>query len=726
MNNNKNMKSFLAAKQKFDKKYSKQSKIQAFIPVNLEVKKECSIKNVKNLPNEEYYKWQLFYALIHSGLYSKDYLGTEVYFPKGNKSSAPIKFDGAIFDDIKWFEIYEDWKKNKNATSLDWLRRHLVGVVEFKNEDSKDIETTYNQQLKPALKESESDFCLGILYDSERLYLFQKRNNLFLRLDESHNIKGNKSGTKELSLHLPDSYLKIPSFDQLQKRTTNVIIDRSKRTIDDLDVVTGIYSKHLTDGISEILRSMDKVGMKNQRGYEILIQILALKIFDEKRSAQTSSYLDFYKSDPEKKRLDLLFYITDEEKNFAGLGDKEIQHFINRLRKLYNEASTVYQHILRRDDTETITWNKESHIRIISEVVEQLQDYSFVKSHKTDLYQIVFYKFANEFSKADKGQFITPLPIIDFLVQIVNPRSNEKVIDPTAGIADFLSVAYVNSNSTLDDKNIFGLDNDEQMVMLAQLNMLLNGDGNAVLKYKPDLGSIVWKFDDRNKLVQLQPALHKEGNWGNWKDQTKLKLFDVVLTNPPFGENRKYQPKNSREKEIIEMYELWHLARSGDWIDLGLVFLENAYRILNEDGRLGIILSNSIASIDRWLDAREWLMDKMRIVALFDLPPNVFADTGVNTTLIVAYKPNDSELAKLKKSDYDIFVKEINKLGYEVRTSKRVKYFNPIYKVNKKTFEVELDKEGSPLLDEEFTETVTDFKDWCRGQEKKLQDLFVS
>jgi len=720
------MKTFLQSKQEFDKQYSNQSEFTAIVPVNLTLSQKYRIKNSKNLPNEEYYKWQLFYSLIHSGLYQKDYLGSEVYFPKGNKNSAPIKFDGAIFDDIKWFEIYEDWHKNNNQTSLDWLRKHLVGVIEFKKEDSKDTEAVYNQQLKPALKESESDFCLGILYDEERLYLFQKKNGLYLRLDELHNSKGDKSGTKELSLHLPDSYKKIPSFNQLQKRVTNVEIDRSKRTVDDLDVVTGIYSKQLTDGISEILRVMDKVGMKSQRGYEILIQILALKIHDEKRSEKSSSYLDFYKSRPEKEKIDLLFYISDKEKNFTTLGDDVIQGFLDRMRSLYNEASEIYHYILKRDDTETINWKSESHVRIISEVVEQLQDYSFVKSHKTDLYQIVFYKFANEFSKADKGQFITPLPLIDFLVQIVNPRSTERVIDPTAGIADFLSISYVNSNSKLDDKNMYGLDNDEQMVMLAQLNMLLNGDGNAVLKYKPDLGSITWKFDDRNSLVELQSHLHKRGNWDNWKDQTKLKKFDVVLTNPPFGENRKYQPKNTREKEIIEMYELWHDARSGNWIDLGIVFLENAYRILKENGRMGIIVSNSIASIDRWQKAREWLMQKMRIVALFDLPANVFADTGVNTTLIVAYKPSESDLRKLQKNNYDIFIKDIKRVGYEVRTSKRVKYFNQIYKINDSSFEIELDEQGSPKLDEEFTETIFNFKDWCLGQEKTLQDLFIS
>ena len=719
------MKTFLEAKQQFDNKYSRKGEILAFLPVDLRFGGKYNIKNSKKQPNEEYYKWQFFYSLIHSGLYQKDYMGAEVYFPKGSKTSAPIKLDGAIFDETNWFEWYTKWRKKKNQEALDWLRKHLVCVIEFKKQDSRNVETVYNQQLKPAIKESEADFCLGILYDTERLYLFQRKNGNFLRLDELYNQKGRKSTTKDLSLHLTDAYHKIPSFEQLRKRSVSVKIDRSKRTIDDLDVVTGIYSKQLKDGISNIVRVMDKLGMKNQRGYEILIQIIALKIYDEKRSARIKSFLDFYKSDEEKKKLGLLFYITEKERNFVSLSDEDIQSFINRMRTLYNEASEEYHYILKRDDTETISWNKKSHVNIISEVVEQFQDYSFVKSHKTDLYQIVFHKFASEFSKTDKGQFVTPIPLIDFLVEVVNPRSDEKVIDPTSGIADFLSISYVNSNSKLDDKNIYGVDNDEQMMMLAQLNMILNGNGNAILRYKPDKGSIVWKFDSRGDLVELDPKIHKSGKWDDWKDQTKLKKFDVVLTNPPFGEGRKYEPKTQRDREIIEMYELWHIARVGNWIDIGLVFLENAYQILKENGRLGIVLSNSLGSIDRWEEARIWLIKKMRIVAYFDLPANVFADTGVNTILIVAYKPSTKELEKLNAQGYSVFVKDIQKVGYEIRTSKRVKYYHAIHKINEQTFEVEIDKEGEPLLDEEFTETVKEFKEWCLEQEKTLQDLFI-
>lgn len=717
-------KSFSQAKLEFDKKFSSASELNNFLPEHLTQNKKSIIKKKNGSNNEQYYKWQLLYSLVNSGMYAKDYIGTEVYFPKGNKNSAPIKFDGAIFDDTNWFDYYKSFHTDKDQESLDWLRKHIIAVIEIKKENNKDVETVWNQQLKPALKESENDFCLGILYDTERLYQFKKQGNFFLRLNEGYNTKKEESQTKDLQLHLTDSYNTIPTYEQLIQRIYHPKIDRSKRTIDDLEIISGVYSTQLTDGISAILRAMDKVSMNNQRGYEILIQIIALKIFDEKRSAKINSFLDWHKTDKEKERLDLLFFVTDKERNYIDLSDDNIQTFIERMRQLYNEASQKYQFILKRVDTETINWQREEHIKIIAEVVEQFQDYSFVKSHKTDLYQIVFHKFASEFSKAEKGQFLTPIPIIDFLVQIVNPRSTEKIIDPTSGIADFLSVSYVNSESKLDDNNIYGLDNDEQMVMLAQLNMLLNGDGNARLKHKPDMGSITWKFDERDNLVELNSKLHKSGNWDNWKDQTKLKKFDVVLTNPPFGEDRAFEPKDSKDKEAIECYEMWKLY-GGKKIDLGVVFLENAYRILKENGRMGIVVSNSIASIETHKQARKWLMDKMRIVGIFDLPANVFGETGVNTSVIVAYKPSEKELKKLKEQNYQVFFRGIDKVGYEVKTSKRVKFFSPIYKINYETFETVIDIEGRVVLDEEFTETIQQFKEWCKGQEKTLQDLFI-
>ncbi len=726
---------FTVAKAKFDQTYQRLDKCTSPVPMHLTRDKVMQIKGKTGGKNEEYYRQQFIHALIDSGMYPEACIGAEVQFPKGNKNSAPIKFDAAVFDNQIWFEKYTNWHQNNHQSDLDWLRQHLICVIEFKNEDAKEIEVVYNQQLKPALKEAESDFVLGVIYDTERLYLFKKKQHLFLRFDESLNQKGDASGIKELSLHLPDAYNKIPTFDQLIRRINNFTIDRSRRTIDDLEIISGVYNKQLTDGISNILRVIDKAGMNDTRGYEIFIQTLALKIYDEKANQKSlpaeQSYLQFYQTPAERlplanqNQVNLQFYISDSEMAFSTLADENVQAFISRMKNLYQNAATEYHYILNRTVNETINWEKIEHVRIVSEIVNEFQDYSFVKSEKTDLYQLVFYKFANEFKKTDKGQFITPIHLIDFLVKIINPKRGETIIDPTSGIADFLSVSYVNSGGKLSDGNLYGVDNDSDMIRLAQLNMLLNGDGNAHLAFKPDKGSIVWKFDDRGDLVQLDPRLHRNGSWDNWKDETRLKKFDVVLTNPPFGEDRKYEPRTDADKEIIEMYELWNVARSGNWIDLGLVFLENAYRILKENGRLGIILSNSIASIDRWSEARKWLMERMRIVALFDLPPNIFADTGVNTTMLVAYKPAPSDLATLQQKNYEVFIRDIKNVGYEVRTAKRVKFFNPIYKIDHQTFDPEVDENGNLKLDEDFTSTIKDFRVWCKSQEETLKRLFL-
>lgn len=157
-----NMNSFSHFKNLFNTENAAALSFNAFIPVHLSLNTSHNIRNKKGEPNEEYYKWQFFYALVSSGLYAKDYIGTEVHFPKGNASSAPIKFDGAIFDDKDWFSYYEKFHTDKDQSALDWLRKHLIAVIEFKNEHSKNIEAVWNQQLKPALKECENDFCLGI------------------------------------------------------------------------------------------------------------------------------------------------------------------------------------------------------------------------------------------------------------------------------------------------------------------------------------------------------------------------------------------------------------------------------------------------------------------------------------------------------------------------------------------------------------------------------------
>ena len=132
---------------------------------------------------------------------------------------------------------------------------------------------------------------------------------------------------------------------------------------------------------------------------------------------------------------------------------------------------------------------------------------------------------------------------------------------------------------------------------------------------------------------------------------------------------------------------------------------------------MAIVLSNSIASIDEWKNVRKWFIERMRIVGIFDLPANTFGETGVATTVIIAYKPKESEKFLLK-NDYEIYVKEIINIGYEVKTIKRTIHFEPQYCINEDTFET-MDK-----LDEDFSKLQEEWNDFLIKQEEEIKIAF--
>lgn len=306
---------FIQKKEEFDNCLGKNEKIAtSIVPVDGKYVSDIKIKNASGERIEEYYKWQFIYALVNSGMYNKDYIGVEVRFPKGNKTSAPLKIDAVIFDDPQWLDKYNSYWKDKNISDLDWLNEHILTVIEFKKGD-KEIEKVYNGQVKAAMKQKEPsmDYVLGIYYDTERMYLFHRRNGLYLRYDENKNIKGDDSKIGDLSLQLFDPYIYLPDYNELIARKNKVgTIDRSCRTIMELDTITSRLTISLQDALSSVLRSLDKVGLRSQRGYEILIQTFALKIYDEKHN----------KKHPADK---LKFYITEKEENLILLEKREFK-----------------------------------------------------------------------------------------------------------------------------------------------------------------------------------------------------------------------------------------------------------------------------------------------------------------------------------------------------------------------------------------------------------------
>ena len=98
---------FSVVKNTFDQNEGKGTHLpQSLVSVGGKIIHDIKIRGANGQPNEEYFKWQFIASLTASSLYAKDYIGCEISFPKGNKNSAPIRMDAAIFDDAAWLDRY--------------------------------------------------------------------------------------------------------------------------------------------------------------------------------------------------------------------------------------------------------------------------------------------------------------------------------------------------------------------------------------------------------------------------------------------------------------------------------------------------------------------------------------------------------------------------------------------------------------------------------------------
>ena len=195
-------------------------------------------------------------------------------------------------------------------------------------------------------------------------------------------------------------------------------------------------------------------------------------------------------------------------------------------------------------------------------------------------------------SQGDAGQFRTPRHIIDFMVQIVDPKKDETILDPACGTAGFLISSYKhileastdNSNKstfTPDEKsnlanNLTGYDISPDMVRISLTNMYLH---NLLSPH-----------------IEEYDTLTDDKNWEHY--------YDIILANPPFmtpkggiRPHNRFSVKSNRSEVLFVDYFIEHLmpnGRSAVIIPEGVVFRnDNAYKqlrkMLVEDNLLAIV-----------------------------------------------------------------------------------------------------------------------------------------
>ena len=264
-------------------------------------------------------------------------------------------------------------------------------------------------------------------------------------------------------------------------------------------------------------------------------------------------------------------------------------------------------------------------------------------------------------SQGDAGQFRTPRHIIDFMVEVIDPKKNESVLDPACGTAGFLISAWKhvlkqNTKERPGDQltpeeranlvaNIHGYDISPDMVRLSLVNLYLHG------------------FTDPH-IVEYD-TLTSEERWNE--------TADVILANPPF-----MSPKGG-----IKPHKRFSIQATRSEV----LFVDYIAEHLSPQGRAAIIVPEGIIfqGGSAYKQLREMLV-KTSLVAVVSLPSGVFNPySGVKTSILIL----DKRLAKV--SDSVLFVK-IENDGYNLGAQRRA------------------------VTGSELPETARVVREWMRGQ----------
>jgi len=292
---------------------------------------------------------------------------------------------------------------------------------------------------------------------------------------------------------------------------------------------------------------------------------------------------------------------------------------------------------------------------------------SFTYDHSERLGDAFEYLLSVLGSQGDAGQFRTPRHIIDFMVEIIDPKKDESILDPACGTAGFLISSYkhilkhnTRGYKAQQDREAF----DETGVPLEALTL------DSPLHYRGDLltpddkkrlAANIRGYDISPDMVRLSlvnmylhgfASPHIDEYDTLTSDEKWNELADVILANPPF-----MSPKGG-----IKPHKRFSVAATRSEV----LFVDYIAEHLTPNGRAAVIVPEGIIfqSGKAYKQLREMLV-KQYLVAVISLPAGVFNPySGVKTSILVM----DKRLTK--KTDAILFAK-IDSDGYHLGAQRR-------------------------------------------------------
>jgi type I restriction enzyme M protein len=293
--------------------------------------------------------------------------------------------------------------------------------------------------------------------------------------------------------------------------------------------------------------------------------------------------------------------------NLEGQVEKRLEFYKGLLSHLGSHGSTLVKEIFA-DAHSSI--KKEMTLSSLVSEIDKLDWYSAKREGLGDVYEGLLEKNANE-KKAGAGQYFTPRPLIDSMVNVMRPKLEDIIQDPAAGTGGFLIAAnqYIqehgNPNSWTKrqtDKyrcnTFYGMEHVQDTHRLALMNLMLHG-----LESNPQGAGI--RYGD---------TLSSDGQ--------ALPQATLILTNPPFGSKKGGGLPDRKDFEFRTSNKQF-------------CFLQHIYLGLKPGGRAAAIFPDNVlfeSNMGRLI--RVDLMDKCNLHTILRLPSGIFYAQGVKTNML--------------------------------------------------------------------------------------------
>ena len=591
-----------------------------------------------------------------------------------------ILLKGYPVEQIKQFVSVTMGASTKEADIIVYNdKKHLEPriIVECKKQDVSELE--FEQAVEQGFA-----YCYATAKTIKFLWVTSGIKNRYFEVDKETEIKKDAADIPYYGVDKLSKYKYAKGGLTEASILEDAELEYGKQQFKELETVT---EDDLVRRFKQAHNSLWAGGELNpSEAFDELDKLIFCKIWDERHPRENG--------DPYQ------FQIFSEETE-----EKTTKELYKRIALLYEEG--------RKKDPEVF----KDGIRLLPQKVKTVVGYlEGINLSKTDLDSKgkAFETFMGSYFRGDFGQFFTPRPIVKFIVDVLPIKNDSRVLDTSCGSGGFLLYAldkvreqankYYDATSIehykhwhdFAEKNLYGIEINEQIARTAKMNMIIHDDGHT-------------NVISADGLLKSDEIIKRTKNQG-----FKYDSFDFIITNPPFGSSIK-----QNERAYLHQYNLGN--KEADWLDLKntavkgranqsteVLFIEQCQNFLQTNGYLAIVVPDGVLTNSSLQYVRDQIEEWYRIVAVVSMPQTAFAHTGAGVKSSVLF------LRKLSQKQSEQIADTKRTLQENIKTDN--KYQQQVEKLEREKKKIVKEHAGFQNITTE-TETKaiekTDaFRDW--------------